>query len=160
LATATQTLESAQTAQSIPNWFTVCIVNELLRDLAAMHEAVGGERAVSLGTFVSQLVEERIVHFRSLRIKPSLDATSFNAEDEETPSPGNHYIHKCLLSTEQKQQILFLRDEGMSVDDLAKRFHCGRSTIRRILAAYDERAHNPSALQPGPNRKHGDPEAW
>jgi hypothetical protein len=155
VATATQTSQTLQASQPVPNRIPVFIPDALLSDLIQMYEAIGAKRAMGFDSFVSEIVVERIVHFRSLRIKPSVDL-NFKREGENTKE--SNYIHQDRLSPQAIQQILHLRHvEGVSTHDLAKRFRCSRSTIRRFLAEYERREHNPSAIAASENRIHGDP---
>jgi hypothetical protein len=158
MATPTQSMPGA--SEAIPNKIPVVIPRSMLRDLAAMYEAVGGSRsAMSINHFVSELVVERIAHFRSLRIRPGSVLENLS-EDGHAAEQCDHYRHKAAVTPEQTQVILHLRlVEHLPVDVIATRFGVGGSTIHRIVESYKSRSHNPSAIVWSPNRTHGDPGA-
>jgi hypothetical protein len=155
------TAQTVQTLQPIPNRIPVRIPDPLLPDLAAMYAAIGGERTLSFYSFVSQLVVERIVHYRSMRIKPSSLLDNFEEEGAAAEQRDDDRIHKRQLSAEDIQRAIHLRfTQGVSVAGIAIRLSCGISTVRRVCDEYERRQHNPSAVQPGPSRRHGNPEGW
>ncbi len=48
--------------------------------------------------------------------------------------------HRTRLSEQNREKIIqLLRDEGLSVETVAKRFGVGGSTVRRVRAEYRER---------------------
>ena len=99
-----------------------------------------------------QIIEAERAAYRLKKIvkhEPLFDPEDAAFPDNEIQSRG--------LTAEEKQRIIHLRlSEQFSVAALATRFNCGRTTIRRVFAEYEQRSHNPSAVQHGPNREHGD----
>ena len=152
MATAAQTLQTTQPT----NRFTVFIRRPFLKDLEEWFSATNAAHSgVDVGQFLSQIIEQELAQFRSLRIRPKLEACVFR-EKGETAQRGND--RRRRFSPEEIQRVLHLRHgEGMSVSDIAGRLRCGASTVRRYLDAYAQREHNSFAIAPGVNRVHGSP---
>jgi hypothetical protein len=145
LATAQSTLQPQPSTK-----YVVFIRKAFLKDLLEWFEATGGAYSLDLSKFLTEIIEERLAEYRSLRIKPKL-APGFKKNGETIRQ--DNYVHQRQLSPAQVQQILHLRLE-LSIEDLARRFQCGRTTIRRMLERYDRhgvhvrvsaRAGNPGA---------------
>ena len=137
------TTPTLQAPQHIQNRFVVIVRRPFLRDLLAWFEATRsfGDSA-DLGKFINEIIEERLVHFRSLKIRPKGVMESLG-EEKSQPTPkrngGQHYDQRRKLSPEDKQVAIYLRGaEKLTIAAIADRLRCGRSTIRRALDAYDE----------------------
>src|SRR6266436_9280629 len=122
---ATQpTTQTLQSVHPIPNRIPVFIPDPLVADLAEMYAAIGGQRAMSFYKFVSQLVVDHIVRYRSMRIKPTSAVSAFDEEGEAAEQTEDNYIHKRALTPEQAQTVLHLRfSQGMSVANIAARLN-------------------------------------
>lgn len=152
MATATQV-----PMQAIQKRIVVSVPDEMLRDLAAMHAAVGGEGAATLPRYVSELVWKCIAEYRAMRIKPSLVPACFARLGEETRTGTNDDVHKTKIEPQDVQRILYLRfSENVPTPDIAARFGVSLTTVTRICLEYQRREHNPANVRPGPNRRHGD----
>jgi len=82
-----------------------------------------------LGTYVMELVVKAIADFRAQHIESSF----LDGLNDNTPPPGDMKPRRGRFSAEDREKINAQHDAGTGVAQLATRWHCGASTIRRLL---------------------------
>jgi hypothetical protein len=156
VGTATQTLQTSE------NRFEILVRGPLLPTLAEWFRITrktgDAHTSRSVAEFLSQIVEERLAEFRLLRIRPRIEPVCFREKGEkETASKRS----RRKLAPDQVQVLLHLVQlEKLSIAVVAGRLRCSETTVRKYVDKYAERAHHPFAVQPGPNRLHGNLEEW
>jgi hypothetical protein len=91
-------------------------------------------RTMSVPVCAAQIIEAAIVEFRSLRIRPSLVCFSKDNSDLDLIKARRRYVR---LSEEQIQEALSLRDEGLTIRDVAKRFQKSPTAMGQLLKKHD-----------------------
>ena len=105
------------------------------------------ERADATNTDSAQFVRELIECDRAewvlLRRPPSPSLAESREMRRKAPRTNSRYMHRSIaLSPEQVQQLLHLHHSGnLTQAQLAERFRCSESTVRRILDGYRFREH-------------------
>ena len=114
------------------------VKESLVPDLCAWwKERREKNKAYSLARFLSEFLECEILEYRAARMADRRHARLL----QQAPAPEITLPRgRPRLSPEGVQKLLFLAHE-MGRRELAKRFHVGESTVRRILAAHGETEH-------------------
>ena len=114
------------------------LVIRVARPLRTSLEEMAKAAAVGLENFISQLVEAEIAAYRSRKLSASVPL----ADKECEPIKITH-DRRTKLPPAKIQRLLFLRNSGLSVPELAKRFGVGTTSVARILRLNKEAVHVP-----------------
>jgi hypothetical protein len=116
----------------------------LMESLAQMAELASSKRTgiPEIQSYVIDLVEAQIAEFRCRRIP-----ADFLCRNDKTPIPevGDNIKPRGKLSPDDKERIIEQRGAGVSIPELAVRWHCGASSIRRALQRAKKKRALPSA---------------
>jgi hypothetical protein len=89
-----------------------------------------------IAAYASQLIEAAAADFRLKQIPSDFLVRADKVPDPPPANDGNARPPRRgggKFSSEEREKIAEQRDEGMSVIQLAERWHCGATTIRRTL---------------------------
>jgi hypothetical protein len=83
--------------------------------------------------FLSQLVEVQVAEYRKMRIKPHPGLPEIGKREDLSQLRTN--VHQHQLTPVEVQTLIHLHEvERMTITELAARFHCSGTKIRRVLA--------------------------
>jgi hypothetical protein len=146
VATATQQL----TARKIKKIRAASHPPKSFRAIPKCMREMMSVRNMKLWTYLLGLAEADYDEYRKLHRNASSPLPPRRI-DTDSSEPKRHGGGGSL-SPEQVQVALHLHTvEHVPISELAARFNCGRSTIRRCFAFYAERKHTREG-RPGPNR--------
>ena len=149
MATATvQTVPKEIQRQKPSVTLTVKIPKSLVPDLQEMFRcACRGEVSETLESYISDLLSVEIVEFRKMRIKP--ESSFVESLDEDGEAADADASSGYQMTAEEIQRAIHLHfSDGLTIGDIAIRMGRGRSTIRRVCDAYEQREHHDFAVQP------------
>jgi len=156
MATATvQTVPKEIQRQKPSVTLVIKIPRPLLTDLQKMFRCASrGEASETLESYISDLVSVEVAEFRKMRIRPELSFVDSLGEEADAADKDAPSVRK--LSPLEAQRVIHLYfSEGVPIRDIAVRLSRGRSSIRRVIDAYEQREHHDFALIGRRVRHHG-----
>jgi len=135
--------QRATTPETVSNVFMVKINASLVRSLIECASAA----KLSIEELGSEAIERHVIEFRSLRIPPTILASSTESVPVIVPESRRSKIDGPMA-----QKILFLLDQEVPPNVVAKRFRISKTSVRRIVEMYEARE---TRVRPAPRPTRG-----